>query len=155
MRSDSARSSRRKFLGYSAGAVLATSLPEFSLASSSESRLSFNTPAAAKPQRIILDTDPGVDDAMAIYLSTVAATRAHKTWSAYNLILNEFRKTCTKQHLDQIDKSDLTAFVVEQKKAERDDRTVANRLASALHGGVLASVATTSSGPATTRHIPR
>ena len=30
------------------------------------------------------------------YLSTVAATRAHKTWLAYNLILNEFRKSCTK-----------------------------------------------------------
>jgi hypothetical protein len=69
-----------------------------------------------------------VDDAMATYLSTVAATRAHKTWSAYNLILNEFRKTCTKEHLDRIDKSDLTAFVVAQKKARQDDRTVANRL---------------------------
>jgi inosine-uridine nucleoside N-ribohydrolase len=69
MRSDSARSSRRKFLGYSAGAVLATSLPKYSLASSGESALSFNTPAAGKPQRIILDTDPGVDDAMAIFLA--------------------------------------------------------------------------------------
>jgi inosine-uridine nucleoside N-ribohydrolase len=69
MRSDSSRSSRRKFLGYSAGAVLATSLPKCSSASSSESPVSFNTPAAAKPQRIILDTDPGVDDAMAIFLA--------------------------------------------------------------------------------------
>ena len=33
-----------------------------------------------------------VNDAMATYLSTVDATRAHKTWLAYNLILNEFRK---------------------------------------------------------------
>ncbi|HEY1483748.1 MAG TPA: nucleoside hydrolase, partial [Candidatus Acidoferrum sp.] len=69
MRPDSFRSSRRKFLGYSAGAVLATSLPKFSSASSSESLLSLNTAAAAKPQRIILDTDPGVDDAMAIFLA--------------------------------------------------------------------------------------
>jgi hypothetical protein len=49
---------------------------------------------------------------MGTYLSTVAATRAHKTWLAYNLILNEFRKSCTKEYLDQIEKSDLTAFVV-------------------------------------------
>lgn len=53
-----------------------------------------------------------VDDAIATYLTTIAATRAHKTWLACNLILTEFRKSCTKEHLYQIDKSDLTAFVV-------------------------------------------
>jgi integrase/recombinase XerD len=73
-----------------------------------------------------------VDDAMAAYLSTVAATRAHKTWSAYNLILNEFRKSCTKEYLDQVDKNDLTAFVVAQKKEGQDDRTVANRVAGVV-----------------------
>jgi len=73
-----------------------------------------------------------VNDAMATYLSTVDATRAHKTWLAYNLILNEFRKTCTKEYLDQIDKSDLTAFVVAQKKEGQDDRTVANRVAGVV-----------------------
>jgi integrase len=84
------------------------------------------TIASAPAKRI------NVDDAMATYLSTVAATRAHKTWSAYNLILNEFRKTCAKNYFDQIDKSDLTAFVVAQKKAGQDDRTVANRLAGVV-----------------------
>ena len=64
--------------------------------------------------------------AMGTYLSTVAATRAHKTWLAYNLILNEFRKTCAKEYLEQIDKSELTALVVAQKKDGQDDRTVAN-----------------------------
>ena len=73
-----------------------------------------------------------VNDAMATYLSTVDAMRAHKTWLAYNLILNEFRKTCTKEHLDQIDKGDLTAFVVAQKKEGQDDRTVANRVAGVV-----------------------
>ncbi|MGA2875728.1 MAG: hypothetical protein ABSE82_09340 [Nitrososphaerales archaeon] len=63
-----------------------------------------------------------VDDAMATYLSTIVATRAHKTWLAYNLILNEFRKTCAKENIDQIDKADLTAFVVAQKKGGQDDR---------------------------------
>jgi len=73
-----------------------------------------------------------VDDAMATYLSTIVATRAHKTWLAYNLILNEFRKTCAKENIDQIDKADLTAFVVAQKKGGQDDRTVANRLAGVV-----------------------
>jgi len=85
-----------------------------------------STVASAPAKRI------NVDDAMATYLSTVAATWAHKTWLAYNLILNEFRKTCTKEYLDQIDKSDLTAFVVALKKAGQDDRTVANRLAGVV-----------------------
>lgn len=51
--------SRRSFLGCSAGALAANALPGWSL------------PAAAptEPQRIILDTDPGVDDAMAIFLA--------------------------------------------------------------------------------------
>jgi len=84
------------------------------------------TVASARAKRI------SVDDAMGTYLSTVAATRAHKTWLAYNLILNEFRKTCTKEYLDQIDKSDLTAFVVAQKKDGQDDRTVANRVAGVV-----------------------
>jgi hypothetical protein len=41
-----------------------------------------------------------VDDAVATYLSRVAATRAHKTWLAYNLILSTFRESCTKEHLE-------------------------------------------------------
>jgi integrase/recombinase XerD len=73
-----------------------------------------------------------VDNAMAAYLCTVAAMRAHKTWLAYNLILNEFRKTCAKEWLDLIDKADLTAFVVAQKKDGHDDRTIANRVAGVV-----------------------
>jgi len=73
-----------------------------------------------------------VEDAIATYLGTVAATRAHKTWLAYNLILNTFRDSCSKQHLDEIDKNDLTAFVVALKKDKQDDRTVANRVAGVV-----------------------
>jgi len=51
--------SRRAFLGSSAGAVISTALPDFAMTSMK----------AAAPQRIILDTDPGVDDAMAIFLA--------------------------------------------------------------------------------------
>jgi hypothetical protein len=46
-----------------------------------------------------------VNEARATYLSTDDATRADKTWLAYNLILTEFRKTCAKEYPDQIDKS--------------------------------------------------
>jgi purine nucleosidase len=59
---DSFRSTRRKFLGCSAGALLAGTLPKISLASSAPQ-------SPSTPHRIILDTDPGVDDAMAIFLA--------------------------------------------------------------------------------------
>lgn len=49
--------SRRAFLVASTGAVLANALPGFALST------------AGAPRRIILDTDPGVDDAMAIFLA--------------------------------------------------------------------------------------
>jgi integrase len=48
------------------------------------------------------------------------------------LILAQFRKSCTKEHLTQIDKSDLTAFVVALKKKGQNDRTVANRVAGVV-----------------------
>jgi site-specific recombinase XerD len=73
-----------------------------------------------------------VDDAIGAYLTTVAAIRAHNTWLAYNLALSKFRKSCTKPYVDQIDKSDLTAFVVARKRGGQDDRTVSNRV-----GGVV------------------
>ncbi len=82
--------------------------------------------APALPKRV------KVDEAMSSYLGTVSATRAHKTWLAYNLILNEFLKSCTKEFINQIDKGDLTAFVVAQKKGGQDDRTVANRVAGVV-----------------------
>jgi hypothetical protein len=83
---------------------------------SKEAALLSEAPKAASPsaKRIKLE------DAIATYLGTVAATRAHKTWLAYNLMLNTFRDSCSKQHLDEIDKNDLTAFVVALKKAKQD-----------------------------------
>lgn len=61
---------RREFLATSAGAVLTSSLLGALPASATEDRNGevAATPGAA-PRRIIIDTDPGVDDAMAIFLA--------------------------------------------------------------------------------------
>jgi inosine-uridine nucleoside N-ribohydrolase len=72
MRSDSFRTSRRDFLGYSAGAVLANAVPNFAAATAATPSVAHSglvDAASAVPRRIILDTDPGVDDAMAIFLA--------------------------------------------------------------------------------------
>ena len=59
MSSYSAKLSRRSFLGASAGALAVTSMPAFA----------WPPAPAGAPRRIILDTDPGVDDALAIFLA--------------------------------------------------------------------------------------
>src|SRR5271155_1490528 len=49
--------SRRQFIATTSAALAASTLPRFSYA------------AASSPIRVILDTDPGVDDAMAFFLA--------------------------------------------------------------------------------------
>jgi inosine-uridine nucleoside N-ribohydrolase len=72
MSTDRSRTSRRQFLENSAAALAASSLAAMPAVSfpaehaSAASRLA-NPPSL--PRRIILDTDPGVDDAMAIFLA--------------------------------------------------------------------------------------
>ncbi|MBV8050172.1 MAG: hypothetical protein JOZ80_03220, partial [Acidobacteriaceae bacterium] len=44
-----------------------------------------------------------LDDAIDVYLTNVEATRAHKTWLAYKLILQEFRKSCAKAYMDEVE----------------------------------------------------
>jgi len=65
------KTSRRNFLAGSASAAVATALPAssaFQFHSTTESFSALRT-TPATPQRIILDTDPGVDDAIAIFLA--------------------------------------------------------------------------------------
>jgi len=95
---------------------------------SKEAALLSATPSAAPTpaQRLTFEA------ASESYLDTIAATRAHKTWLAYTLMLKLFRQSCRKEFLDQIDKSDLSAFEVMQKKDKQDDRTVANRIAGVV-----------------------
>jgi len=70
----------------------------------------------------------GIDDAIAVYLSNTAATKKHRTLLAYTLATTEFRKSCSKQFMDELTKQDLTDFVVFQKKEQLADRTIDNRL---------------------------
>ena len=60
---------RREFLATSAGAALAGSVAGTVPAWGAESLAESATVSPAIPRRIILDTDPGVDDAMAIFLA--------------------------------------------------------------------------------------
>lgn len=69
-----ATSTRREFLATSAGLALATSVAGIparpaEAVTAPGSRNLPNRPSAARPRRIIIDTDPGVDDAMAIFLA--------------------------------------------------------------------------------------
>jgi len=59
---------RRDFLRTSAATLAAGALPA-SLFSSNETFGTYSSSSPTKPHRIILDTDPGVDDAIAIFLA--------------------------------------------------------------------------------------
>ena len=75
----------------------------------------------------------GIDDAITVYLSNTAATKKHRTLLAYTLATTDFRKVCpAKEWLDQIDKNDLTAYVVALKKEGQDDHTIANRVGNVV-----------------------
>lgn len=73
MSNSQGKTSRRNFLAASAGAAVAASLPFSASASSAYVESGMTSPSAparpGKPQRIILDTDPGVDDAIAFFLA--------------------------------------------------------------------------------------
>jgi len=61
-----------------------------------------SSPAEAPAKRI------DIDQAVSVYLSNTAATKKHRTLLAYTLASGEFRKSCTKQFLDELTKQDLT-----------------------------------------------
>ena len=61
------RTDRREFLASSAGMAVAGMFGNFR--SSTAMRIPFSSTATAAGRRIILDTDPGIDDAMAIFLA--------------------------------------------------------------------------------------
>jgi hypothetical protein len=59
---------------------------------------------------------------------TLPPQKKHRTLLAYTLATGEFRKSCPKQFLDELNKQDLTDFVVAMKKQGLADRTIDNRL---------------------------
>lgn len=71
MRSNNFFRNRRDFLRTSAATLAAGALPAFSspLFAATDNSATRSSSLPAKPQRIIIDTDPGVDDAMAIFLA--------------------------------------------------------------------------------------
>ena len=72
MSADRSRTSRRQFLENSAATLVTSSfaaIPAVSFPAANASAASRPVNAPAAPRRIILDTDPGVDDAMAIFLA--------------------------------------------------------------------------------------
>ena len=68
MRSNNFSPNRRDFLRASAVTLAAGAFPS-SLFSAIETSATNSSPTPSKPHRIILDTDPGVDDAIAIFLA--------------------------------------------------------------------------------------
>jgi len=71
MRSPSWTQNRRDFLRASAATLATGALPHFPTTTFAAAGNPINTvsKASSKPQRIILDTDPGVDDAIAFFLA--------------------------------------------------------------------------------------
>src|SRR6266481_8579200 len=68
MRSNNLFHNRRDFLRASAVTLAASTLPA-SLFATKETFANTSSASPSKPHRIILDTDPGVDDAIAIFLA--------------------------------------------------------------------------------------
>lgn len=67
-----AAQTRREFLTTSAGLALATAVTGIPSNAADSTSTEMNAPSradAAKPRRVIIDTDPGVDDAIAIFLA--------------------------------------------------------------------------------------
>src|ERR1700675_971955 len=69
MRSNNFPPNRRDFLRASAATLAAGALPAFPLSIFAAHNKFPTTTSPSKPHRIILDTDPGVDDAIAIFLA--------------------------------------------------------------------------------------
>jgi integrase/recombinase XerD len=79
------------------------------------------TPEPEKPTRLT------VDQAMARYLNN-ASTKSPRTWHGYTYTLKQFRESCQKRFLDEINKQDLYDFVTYLRVREMSDRTIHNRV---------------------------
>ena len=77
--------------------------------------------APVKPSRLT------VDEAIDRYLRN-ASTKYPRTFHGYTYTLTQFRQSCQKQFLDEINKQDLYDFVTYLRIQELGDRTIHNRV---------------------------
>ncbi len=66
-------------------------------------------------------------DAVASYLSETKLSKRPATHAACSLALRNFTDSCTKSHLDQINRADLLYFLKSLRDAKLSDRTCHNR----------------------------
>jgi integrase/recombinase XerD len=69
-----------------------------------------------------------LQETAADYLAEVAAHKSKKTSAAYSLTLKLFLESCSKPHLEEIDRKDILAFISHLKAKKNGPRTVANRV---------------------------
>ena len=69
-----------------------------------------------------------LDEAIKSYLDDIAARKSLKTSNGYGYVLGQFQAVCTKTHLDELARTDMVAFIVDQRKKAMSDRTIFNRL---------------------------
>jgi hypothetical protein len=81
-------------------------------------------PAAAEPEK---PARLMVDQAIDHYLRN-ASTKSPRTFHGYTYTMKQFRESCQKQFLDEINKQDLYDFVTYLRIQELGDRTIHNRV---------------------------
>lgn len=69
-----------------------------------------------------------LDDAIADYLVEVRANKSKKTQAAYALTLRNFRASCKRQYVEQIDRKDWMAFIAFLRDQGASPRTMANQV---------------------------
>lgn len=73
-----------------------------------------------------------IAEAVTSYLAEIKLSRTAATHSAYTLALRNFAESCSKAHLEEIDRVDLLHFVKHLRDMELCDRTCHNRFEQVL-----------------------
>src|ERR1019366_1844876 len=89
--------------------------------------LARNAPVVPVPAQPAKPTRLTVDQAVARYLRN-ASTKSPRTFHGYTYTLTQFRQSCQKQFLDEINKQDLYDFVTYLRVQGLGDRTIHNRV---------------------------
>lgn len=74
-----------------------------------------------------------LSDACSLYLEDVRLAKKDSTFDIYRVALDHFQQSCTKKHLEEIDKRDLLGFVAFLRdKKEQSPRSVHNKFVNIL-----------------------